>query len=59
MESIGDLFSGVNGFINSVTSFLTGITSFWFVFVPLLLVASAKVIGAGKGLLFFRRGRRR
>lgn len=59
MESANQLFSGVSQLFDCLGDFLEMAMTYWFVFVPMITVLASKIIGSGKSLLFYRKGRRR
>lgn len=59
MESMQDLVSGIGMLVTCITTTLTSLTKFWFVFAPMAFLFTRKAIGQAKGLLFYSRGRGR
>lgn len=52
LEMVSQLFTALG-------SAMTSITAYWWVFLPLAFTAFSFIIGAAKGLLGYRRSRRR
>lgn len=59
MNSLSDLISAGTSFISFIISTLGTLSAEWFVFVPMIIAISSNALGSAKGLLFFRRRRRR
>lgn len=53
------LWTQVTGFFGNIGEALKILTSYWFCFIPIVLLVGKRVISVGKSLLFYKTGKRR